>query len=33
MNDEEDLRSQSIKETQEKFPSIEMGLGICESER
>jgi len=33
MDDEEDLRSESIKETQEEFPWIEVELGICESER
>jgi len=33
MDDERDLRSGSIKETQEKFPWIEVQLEICESER
>jgi len=30
MDDEGDLRSQSIKETQEEFPWIEVELGFCE---
>jgi len=33
MDDERVLRSESIKETQEEFPWIEMKLGITESER
>jgi len=33
MDDEGDLRSGSIKETQEKFSCIEVELGLCECER
>jgi len=33
MDYEEDLMSISIKETQEKFPWIEVEFGICESKR
>jgi len=33
MDDEGDLRSGSIKETQEEFPWIEAELRICETER
>jgi len=33
MDDEGVLRSGSIKETQNKFPWIEVEVGICESER
>jgi len=32
MNDEGDMMSESIKETQAKFPWIEVELGISESE-
>jgi len=31
--DDGDMRSGSIKETQEEFSWIEVELGICESER
>jgi len=33
MDDEGDIRNESIKETQDEFSWIEMELGIWESER
>jgi len=33
MNNEGDMMSGTIKETQKEFPWIELELGICESER